>query len=391
MIEDRELGDCDIGGLIEGFEDLLNSYDPQSIPQYDNPSIPRSLNQSRNLAIRQFPILIPQSSFLNAVPKRRELRRFDRIGAMSVASGRQGAVAFFVTFCVLLVVLAIALNVQWIVSTWRQVVPLVLGILVFAALITGLILYTIFLVREIRRNEQKDAFINAVTHELKTPVTSIRLHLETLKTRAGTIPEETRREFYSVMLDDTDRLMQTIEQVLRAGEAGKTTLHRERVNLAALTDECIALTRTRRHLTEAQLHRAPFAGDDRPAEVLGDASALRVAIVNLLDNAVKYSSETIDVSVEAGVVGDWGIVRVTDRGAGFAPGEAKRLFKRFYRIPGALTQRIKGTGLGLYIVHHTADQHGGRASASSPGPGLGATFTLEIPAAPPAPLAEASS
>jgi two-component system sensor histidine kinase SenX3 len=306
---------------------------------------------------------------------------------MSVAPGRQGAVAFFVTFCVLLVVLAVALNVQWIMSTWRQVVPLVLGILVFAALITGLILYTIFLVREIRRNEQKDAFINAVTHELKTPVTSIRLHLETLKTRDSAIPDDKRREFYRVMLDDTDRLMQTIEQVLRAGEAGKTTLHRERVNLVALTDECLALTRERRHLSETQLRRVAFAGDDRPAEVMGDPSALRAAIINLLDNAVKYSGDTIDVSVEAGIVGDWGLVRVTDRGAGFAHGEAKRLFKRFYRVPGALTQRIKGTGLGLYIVHHTAAQHGGRASATSPGPGLGATFTLEIPAAAPAPAA----
>lgn len=301
---------------------------------------------------------------------------------MSVAPGRQGAIAFFVTFCVLLVALAVALNVQWVVLNWRQVVPLVLGIPIFAAIITGLILNTIFLVREIRKNEQQDAFVNAVTHELKTPVTSIRLHLDTLRTRGDAIPEAKRREFYHVMLDDTDRLMQTIEQVLRAGEAGKTSLHRERLNIVALADECIALTRTRRHLTEAQLRRLPFAGDDRPPEVLGDAAALRVAIVNLLDNAVKYSGDTIDVTVEAGVVGDWGVVRVADKGAGFAPGEVKRLFRRFYRIPGAVTQRIKGTGLGLYIVHNTATQHGGRASATSDGPGRGATFTLEIPAAP---------
>lgn len=294
--------------------------------------------------------------------------------------GRQGAIAFFVTFCVLLVILAVALNVQWVVQNWRQVVPLVLGIPIFAAIITGLILNTIFLVREIRRNEQKDAFINAVTHELKTPVTSIRLHLETLKSR--NVPEDTQRQFYNVMLDDTDRLMQTIEQVLRAGQSGKTTLHKERVNLVTLTDECIELTRTRRHLVEAQLRRVSFEGDDRPAEVLADPSALRAAIVNLLDNAVKYSGETIDVSVEAGVVGDWGVVRVTDLGAGFTPAEGARLFKRFYRVPGALTQRIKGTGLGLFIVHNTATQHGGRASATSPGPGKGATFVFEIPAAP---------
>jgi len=286
---------------------------------------------------------------------------------MSVAPGRQGAIAFFVTFCVLLVALAVALNVQWVMQSWRQAVPLVLGILVFAAIIAGIIIYTIFLVREIRQNEQKDAFINAVTHELKTPVTSIRLHLETLKSRESAIPEDTRRQFY--------------------GQFGKTLLHKERVDLVALTDECIALTRTRRHLTKPQLRRVAFAGDDRPAEILGDPSALRAAIVNLLDNAVKYSGETIEVSVEAGVIGDWGVVRVTDRGAGFTPAEGARLFKRFYRVPGALTQRIKGTGLGLFIVHNTATQHGGRASASSPGPGKGATFVFEIPAAPAQPAA----
>lgn len=301
---------------------------------------------------------------------------------MSVAPGRQGAIAFFVTFCVLAVALAVALNVQYIVLNWRQVVPLALGIPIFAAIIAGLIINTTFLVREIRKNEQQDAFVNAVTHELKTPVTSIRLYLETLKARDAALSPEKRREFYDIMLEDSERLMQTIEQVLRTGQAGKTALHKERINLVTMVDECLALTRTRRHLSEAQIRRVPFAGDERPAEVLADGSAIKAAILNLLDNAVKYSGDHIDVSVEAGVVGDWGVVRVTDRGAGFAPHEAARLFKRFYRVPGALTQRIKGTGLGLFIVHHTAVQHGGRATASSAGPGKGATFTLEIPAAP---------
>ena len=301
---------------------------------------------------------------------------------MSAGPGRQGAIAFFVTFCVLLVALAVALNVGWVVLNWRQMVPLLLGVLVFAAIITGLILNTIFLVREIRKNEQQDAFVNAVTHELKTPVTSIRLHLETLRARDQSIPEDKRREFYQIMLDDSERLMQTIEQVLRTGEAGKTTLHKERIDLRALTDECVRLTRTRRRLEPEQMRLVPLSIDGRPADVRGDASALRVAILNLLDNAVKYSTTTVDVTVEAGLLGDWCVVRVTDRGAGFAVGEASRLFKRFYRVPGALTQRIKGTGLGLFIVQNTAQQHGGRVSAESPGPGKGAVFTIEIPAAP---------
>jgi signal transduction histidine kinase len=304
---------------------------------------------------------------------------------MSVsATGRRGAIAFFVVFCVCLVAAAVALNVGWVVQNWGRAVALLVGIPVFAAIITGLILNTIFLVREIRRNEQQDAFLNAVTHELKTPVTSIRLHLETLKARESSIPDSTRREFYDVMLDDSNRLMQTIEQVLRTGQAGRASTHRERVNLRALAEECVALTRTRRHLTEEQLHLLPLGPDDRLPEAMGDPEDLRVAILNLLDNAVKYSGDDIHVQVYAALVGDWAVIRVTDRGAGLAVGEQTRIFKRFYRVPGSLTQRIKGTGLGLFIVHSTAQQHGGRAYAESAGVGRGSVFTLELPAVPPA-------
>lgn len=304
---------------------------------------------------------------------------------MSVsATGRRGAIAFFVVFCVCLVAAAVVLNVGWVVQNWGRAVALFVGIPIFIAIITGLILYTIFLVREIRRNEQQDAFLNAVTHELKTPVTSIRLHLETLRARESSIPDSKRREFYDVMLDDSNRLMETIEQVLRTGQAGRASTHRERVNLRALAEECVALTRTRRHLTEAQLQVLPLGPDDRLPEAMGDPGDLRVAILNLLDNAVKYSGDDIHVQVYAVLVGDWAVIRVTDRGAGLAMGEQTRIFKRFYRVPGSLTQRIKGTGLGLFIVHSTAKQHGGRAYAESAGVGRGSVFTLELPAVPPA-------
>ena len=133
---------------------------------------------------------------------------------MAFAPGRQGVIAFFVTFCICLVALAAALSVGWIVLTLREIVPLLIGSIIFAAIITGLILNTTFLVREIRMSEQQDAFINAVTHELKTPIASIRLYLETLKTRD--VDEEQRREFYNIMLADSERLLKTVEQVLRA-------------------------------------------------------------------------------------------------------------------------------------------------------------------------------
>src|SRR5256885_28309 len=126
-------------------------------------------------------------------------------------------IAFFITLGSCLVGLAIYLNIVWLMHNWRNVVPLVLGIIFFGMIIAGLVLYTIFLVREIRRNEQQDSFLNAVTHELKTPITSIRMYLETLG--RWELSDAQRRDFYRIMLEDTDRLLGTVEQVLKAGEA----------------------------------------------------------------------------------------------------------------------------------------------------------------------------
>lgn len=301
---------------------------------------------------------------------------------MSVGPGRQGAIAFFVTFGVCLVALAAALNVGWIVLTWEQIAPLLVGVFVFAAIITGLILNTTFLVREVRRNEQHDAFVNAVTHELKTPVTSIRLHLETLRQRSASLDESKRQEFYGVMLDDTDRLLRTIEQVLRTGQAGRTPLHRTRFDLRELVAEQVALAVAQRHLSSDAVRLVPSDAPD-PIEVFGDRIEIASAVMNLIDNGIKYSGERVDVEVAVVRHGRRAVVRVTDQGPGLPPDELRRVFKRFYRVPGPVTQRVKGTGLGLFIVQTAARRHGGRAWATSPGPGRGATFHFELPLARP--------
>src|ERR1700681_3982138 len=134
------------------------------------------------------------------------------------SGGRRKSIAFFIVLGVCLVAGAVALNVGWIILNWREAGLLIAGLIVFPLIITGVVLNTIFLVREIRRNEQHEAFINAVTHELKTPVASMRLYLETLQTRS--VDEATRKEFYGIMLDDNDRLLETIEQILRTGRIG---------------------------------------------------------------------------------------------------------------------------------------------------------------------------
>lgn len=275
---------------------------------------------------------------------------------------------------------AIALNVGWIVLNWRTGLMLVLGVMFFGLLISGVVLNTIFLIREIRRNEQHDAFLNAVTHELKTPVASMRLYLQTLQTRE--IDEAKRREFYSIMLSDSERLMNTIEQVLRAARTSSTkTVHRDPVNLKEVVADCVAVARMRHRLPSDALEYLDRSAGD--ATVLGDLDELRAAISNLIDNAIKYSGQSVRVFVELAESGaNYVMIRVRDEGIGIPATDLKRVFKRFYRVPNSMALRVKGTGLGLFIVRSVAERHGGRAWAESEGPGQGSTFLLELPAAP---------
>ena len=298
---------------------------------------------------------------------------------MRVRPRRRKSVAFFISLGVSLVMLAIGLQVGWILLNPTEVVLLVLGIIFFIILIFGLVLNTTFLIREIRLNEQHDAFINAVTHELKTPIASIRLYLETLKTRD--VDEEQRREFYNIMLADSDRLLATVEQVLRAGRTG----HRRRriansvIDVDEMVRECLELIRVRYGLNETHIAYSQ-ALDGKGARVSGDPDELRAAFSNLLDNAVKYSDDEVRVSVSVAAIDDNRVaVRVADQGIGIPSAQLKRIFKRFYRVPGRFMARVKGTGLGLFIVHSVVRKHGGRVFAESPGLGQGSTFTIQLP------------
>ena len=296
-------------------------------------------------------------------------------------SGRRRSVIFFTVFGICLVAIAVALNVSWIVLNWGNLVLAILGVVFFLLIIAGMVLNTIFLVREIRRNEQHDSFINAVTHELKTPVASIRLYLQTLQARE--LDPEKRREFYRIMLEDSDRLLHTIEQVLRAGSAGSRVRRaRARVDLGEVAKDCVDLARTRFHLDQDALTyeaRVKAGG----ALVLGDSDELKAAVWNLIDNAVKYSPTGVAIHVALEEFDDERLaVRVTDRGIGISPIELKRIFRRFYRIPASVAVRAKGSGLGLFIVRSVAKKHRGRAFAESLGAGQGSTFTLLLPKAP---------
>jgi two-component system, OmpR family, sensor histidine kinase SenX3 len=294
-------------------------------------------------------------------------------------TSRRGTIVFFLCLGIGLVALAVALNVGWIILNWREGVLLFFGIVFFALIIAGLIVNTSFLLREIRRNEQQDSFINAVTHELKTPVASIRLHLETLQRR--NLSELQKQEFYRLMLSDTDRLTETVEQVLRAGSAGDKRAGREKseVDFRQLVQECMDAARTRHHLPPEAL-RYEDSANGAGARVMGSSADLRTAVFNILDNAIKYSGENVDVRVRLTAPDEKRIVlSVQDNGVGIPSDDVKRIFRRFYRVTHRSLAHIKGTGLGLFIVKAIAEKHGGKVFAESEGEGQGATFTIELP------------
>ncbi len=290
---------------------------------------------------------------------------------------RRKSTIFFLVLGICLIALAVALNVGWILLNLREVALLVFGIVFFALIITGLILNMIFLLREIRRNEQQDAFLNAVTHELKTPIASIKLYLETLKSRD--VAEEKRREFYDVMLADSNRLLSTVEQVLQASRSRERerSFNLVEVDAAKLLTETVEIIRLRYNLEKDVIS---LTITDETAKISGDAGELQTVFMNLLDNAVKYSRDLVKIIVKLRITPQNKVeIYIRDNGIGLAPEDLKRIFKRFYRVQNASTADTKGTGLGLFIVQSIIKRHGGHIIAKSRGENKGTSFLLQFP------------
>jgi len=186
------------------------------------------------------------------------------------------------------------------------------------------------------------------------------------------------------MLSDTDRLTETVEQVLRAGRAGDKKAGRDKaeVDFRQLVRDCMEAARTRHHLPPETLRYEEAASNGSGLQVQGSAEDLRTAVVNVLDNAIKGSGDTVDVQVRLETPDEKRIVlRVQDRGVGISPDDLKRIFKRFHRVTNRSLAHVKGTGLGLFIVRAIAQKHGGKAFAVSEGEGQGTTVVIELPRA----------
>jgi two-component system sensor histidine kinase SenX3 len=292
-----------------------------------------------------------------------------------------------ITIGVSLIVVAVALTVAWQIlagSNWLEReagtlrwVIYFLGTLLFLLLIGGLTLMVLLLIREVRLNERQSNFVSAVTHELKTPVASLKLYLDTLQLRD--LPESRREDFYRTMRQDLDRLHATINNVLNAAMyTDRPVVDPQPLDFAKMVRRSIDLTRTRH-----QLARAAFTYQGPESlRLRGDAEALETAVLNLLDNAVKYSKEptSVQVEVEVSANGDGQAhLRVRDHGVGMSRGHLRLIFNRFYRIGREVRRSHTGTGLGLFIVKSVVKKHRGTVSADSAGPDKGSTFTVTLP------------
>ncbi len=301
------------------------------------------------------------------------------------------SIGFPLTLGVVLLVLVLALAVGWQVLVWNESDPLqrgltdidwvllVLGAVFFLLLVVGLVWLCVWLVREISVNQRQRAFLDAVTHEMKTPLASLRLYLDTLERHD---PErEQRHQFLDRMRGDVERLDQTVEQVLNAARSegsGRRPLP-ETVGLSDLLGECIEATRAGHQLSEGAMHlEVP-----PDARVRGDATELALVFHNLLENAVKYSDDPVEVNVRVVPDGDGRVqVEISDRGIGIPRGELRKIFQRFYRAGRDVQRTASGLGLGLFIVRNLVRRHGGRVEARSEGSGRGSRFVVTLRVAP---------
>lgn len=288
-----------------------------------------------------------------------------------------------ITLTTFLVVMAISLTVGWQILVAREFGALVegftaihwvlvsVGSLFFILIITAAILQTVWLVQEIRTNQRQQNFIDAVTHELHTPLASLRLYLDTFTEKD--LDEQQKREFLGIMGEDVDRLQLTIDQILNAARTERRA-RRESVDLGALLHECVADARERHDLDPERVRLALPGG----ARVRGDVDQLRVAFRNLIENAISYSGEPVDVDVVVRPSSSRRLeVEVADQGVGIPPSALGRVFQRFQRF--SKEAGFPGLGLGLYIVRNVVKAHGGSVRAESEGEGTGSRFIVTLP------------
>lgn len=301
-----------------------------------------------------------------------------------------------ITLAVVMLVVLVLLTVGWVLlSVFGAVsnihvagvywVLLPLGTTFIILLIVGVIMYLALSVKSINLNRRQSNFVDAVTHELKSPIASLKLYLQTLDRRRMT-PEE-QVNFHHFMLEEVERLDRLVNHVLDAGraEAGSLSDAATDVDLAPLLRDCAEVAALRYHVPPATLRL-----DVQPCLVLAPPTDLDMIFRNLIDNAVKYAGATPSVEVVSRLEGPWAVTRISDNGRGIPAPLRRKIFGRFVRLGSELERERAGTGLGLYIVQNLVRRLKGTVHVSDRAGGRGAMFEVRLPgkAAPPQPARE---
>jgi len=229
--------------------------------------------------------------------------------------------------------------------------------------------------RELKTASLRSSFITGVTHELKTPLTSLRLLAETLRLKRARDPA-TADELLDAMVVESERLTRLIDNVLSFSriERGTRTYRKVEIDLSEAVME--AIERTHHIIKQAGFSLLEERSEER-LQVCADPEALTQALSNLLGNAVKYSGRSREIRLGVHRRGREAEIQITDRGIGISKSDQKRIFESYYRAPEAAAEAA-GAGLGLALVRHFAEAHGGRVTVASE-PGKGSTFSLWLP------------
>jgi signal transduction histidine kinase len=266
-----------------------------------------------------------------------------------------------------------ASGAPWDVRRWFYLVTL---LLVLSVTLLGAYLVWRDVRRELQMAETRSRFVSAVSHELKTPLTAIRMFAETLQ--LGRSPEpETQAEYLETIVNESERLTRLLNNVLDFSkiERGQKVYRREPTCLAEIVESS---ARAMRYPIEQQRLTLEVSVDNGMPPVAVDRDAIEQAILNLLANAMKYAGESREIALRLRRANGFALIEVADRGVGIAPEEQERIFQQFYRVPTRHNEGIPGTGLGLTLVRHIAEAHGGRVTVDS-APGAGSTFTIHLP------------
>ncbi|MBN1348759.1 HAMP domain-containing histidine kinase [candidate division KSB1 bacterium] len=261
------------------------------------------------------------------------------------------------------------------VAKSTNIIALVSGIVFLVAILVGMYLIFIYLNRQVKLTKLYDKFVANVTHELKSPLTSIQLYLETIHLRD--VPQEKQRQFIELMLKDTNRLQSLINSILEiAGLEQKNIAH----NFQIYQADSIIKTLIRESMEQFNLPPGAIEiQGEAPCKCVLDRDALKIVFNNLIDNAIKYSISNLRLTIKMACSAKYFEISFRDRGIGILPKDQKKIFHKFQRIYGKNNPTVKGTGLGLYWVKEIIKYHGGKVTVSSAGRDKGSTFRIELP------------